>query len=190
MRRIPTLLTAVAAALLLAGCGLLTPVLPQAPQQPQTPQQQSGDPGAPDGDAPAGWAELAHCEGAPEEPWTWVDGFPAAEFDASGATADCGDLWRQGDGETFLNVTSYEISLDELDAFGDALVASGYEKLFDDFVPGTPSGESYYGARDYYLDGEHEHDFTRLAIEIYPSHTDDDKWTAYIDFLSPLTRQL
>ena len=78
----------------------------------------------------------------------------------------------------------------QLDDFGAALEASGYQKLFDNFIPGTPSGESYYGARDYYLDGISDGDFTRLAIEIYPASDDDTLWTAYIDYLSPLTRQL
>jgi hypothetical protein len=119
-----------------------------------------------------------------------VDGFPANEFDSSGATVDCGDTWPQDDGETFTNITAYEMTLDQLDGFGTALEASGYEKLFDDFVPGTPSGESYYGARDYYLDGSSDGDFTRVAIEIYPAVTDPDKWTAYIDYLSPETRKL
>ncbi|HWM33442.1 MAG TPA: hypothetical protein VNR36_04300 [Pseudolysinimonas sp.] len=185
MRRSLTLLTGGAAAVLLAGCALLTPLAPQQPPQPQT-----DPPATPAAGAPAGWEELPHCDGAPEEPWTWVDGFPAAEFEASGASADCGDVWVQDDGETFLNLTSYEMTLEQLDAFGGALEGSGYEKLFDDFTPGTPSGESYYGARDYYLDGEYQHAFTRLAIEIYPSHSADGAWTAYIDFLSPLTRRL
>ena len=60
------------------------------------------------------------------------------------------------------------MTVEQLDAFGAALEESGYEKLFDNFIPGTPSGESYYGARDYYLDGISDGAFTRLAIEIYP----------------------
>ena len=182
MRRTLTLMITAAVAMLLTGCSLLLPVLPQDPP--------TAEPTTPSAGAPAGWDQLVHCDGAPEEAWVWVEGFPAAEFDASGATPDCGDVWREDDGETFLNVTSYEMSLEQLDAFGDELIAAGYEKLFDDFVPGTPSGDTYYGARDYYLDGEYEHAFTRVAVEIYPSHTDENAWTAYIDYLSPLTRAL
>jgi len=186
MRRVlPLGSVALAAALLLGGCGLLpsAPVIP-TPAPP-------GQTDTPTTDAPAGWEALTHCDGAPEEPWVWVDGFPAAEFDASGAVADCGDIWPQEDGDTFAGIASYEISVEQLDAFGAELEASGYQKLFDDFVPGTPApGESYYGARDYYLDGVYEGDFTRLAIEIYPSHTDPENWTAYVDYLSPETRQL
>jgi hypothetical protein len=185
MRRVVTLgSVAVVAALLLGGCGLL----PSAPTI--DPPQTEGPTDAPTTGPPAGFEEFPHCEGAPEEPWVWVDGFPAGEFNSSGATADCGDTWPQDDGDTFVNITSYAMSVEQLDAFGVALEASGYQKLFDDFVPGTPSGESYYGARDYYLDGISDGDFTRLAIEIYPSTLDPAKWTAYIDYLSPLTRQL
>jgi hypothetical protein len=175
---------ALAAALMLGGCGLLPSTPTIDPPQTESPTD------APPAGAPAGFEEFPHCDGAPEEPWVWVDGFPAAEFDSSGATADCGDTWPQDDGDTFLNITSYAMSVEQLDAFGAALEASGYQKLFDDFVPGTPSGESYYGARDYYLDGISDGDFTRLAIEIYPSTADASMWTAYIDYLSPATRRL
>ncbi len=185
MRRVlPLGMAALAAALLLGGCGLL-PAVPAPPAPAPT-----GQTDAPVNGAPAGWETLPHCEGAPEEPWIWVDGFPAEEFDASGAVADCGDIWPQDDGDTFAGIASYEISVEQLDAFGTALEASGYQKLFDDFVPGTPSGESYYGARDYYLDGVSDGGFTRLAIEIYPSHSDPAQWTAYVDYLSPGTRAL
>lgn len=184
MRRpLIALLAGTATALLLAGCSLLQVPGPSQTQDPPAPTGGTGD-------APAGWETLTHCDGAPEEAWVWVEGFPADEYDSTGATLDCGDTWPQDDGETFVNITDYEITLEDLDEFGAALEASGYEKLFDDFVPGTPSGEDYYGARDYYLDGDYEGDFTRLAIEIYPSHTDPDQWTAYIDYLSPSTRAL
>jgi hypothetical protein len=175
---------AVAAALLLGGCSLLTPPTTGDPTSapPATEEPTTGP--------PAGWESFTHCDGAPEEPWVWVDGFPAAEFDASGATVDCGDTWPRDDGDTFVNITSFEMSLEQLDAFGAALEASGYQKLFDDFTPGTPSGESYYGARDYYLDGVSDGAFTRVAIEIYPAVTGTDDWTAYIDYLSPETRTL
>jgi hypothetical protein len=186
MRRpVPSVLIGASAALLLAGCGLLPTVVPPA-SDPAGPQATD----APAGEAPAGWAEFPQCEGGPGEDWVWVDGFPSDEFETAVGAPDCGDTWLQDDGETFLNITDYEITVDQLDAFGAALEASGYQKLFDDFVPGTPSGEEYYGARDYYLDGDYEGDFTRLAIEIYPSHSDPEQWTAYIDYLSPLTRQL
>ena len=82
------------------------------------------------------------------------------------------------------------MSVQQIDDFGAALEASGYQLLFDNFIPGTPSGESYYGARDFYLDGISDGDFTRLALEIYPASDDDTLWTAYIDYLSPLTREL
>jgi hypothetical protein len=173
-----------ATVLLLTGCSLLTQV--PTPDQTQDPPAPTGEPGG----APAGWETLTHCDGAPEDPWVWVEGFPADEYDSTGATFDCGDTWLQDDGENFVNVTDYEMTVDEIDAFGAALEASGYEKLFDNFIPGTPSGEDYYGARDYYLNGDYEDDFTRVAIEIYPSHTAADQWTAYIDYLSPETRQL
>ncbi|MEO5920684.1 MAG: hypothetical protein ABIQ01_06015 [Pseudolysinimonas sp.] len=174
---------AVAAAIILGGCSLLPSVPTIDPPQTESPTA------APTG-PPAGFEELAHCDGAPETPWVWVDGFPAAEFEASGATADCGDTWPQDDGETFVNITAYAMTVEQLDAFGAALEASGYEKLFDDFTPGTPSGESYYGARDYYLDGVSDGAFTRLAIEIYPTDASETTWTAYIDYLSPETRAL
>jgi hypothetical protein len=182
-RALPLGSAALAAALLLGGCTLL-PTVPSGPTSGPTETDE------PTTGAPAGWETFTHCDGAPEEPWVWVDGFPADEFDASGAAVDCGDTWPQDDGETFLNVTSYQMSVDELEAFGAALEASGYEKLFDNFVPGTPSGESYYGARDYYLDGVSDGPFTRLAIEIYPFDDAESAWTAYIDYLSPETRQL
>jgi hypothetical protein len=182
MRRLLSLgSVAVAAALVLGGCSLLPSTPTADPPQTEAPTEVG---------APAGFEEFDHCDGAPEEPWVWVDGFPADEFTASGATADCGDTWPQDDGETFVNITAYTMTLDQLDAFGAALEGSGYQKLFDDFVPGTPSGESYYGARDYYLDGVSDGDFTRLAIEIYPSTVDTTTWTAYIDYLSPETRNL
>jgi hypothetical protein len=167
--------------LLLSGC-VLFPLVPQ-PAPPENDR--------PPAEGPAGWAVLPHCVGGPNDDWVWVDGFPNEEFDASGATADCGDTWVESDGESFVDVTDLEITTEQLDALGAALEASGYENLFDDFVPGTPApGEDYYGARDYYLDGIADGDFTRLAIEIYPSHTDPSQWTAYMDFLSPLTRKL
>ena len=184
MRRAGSLmLIGAAASLVLGGCFLLpsgTPVTPTIPD----------DSPAPTG-APAGWAELPHCEGAPEEPWVFVDDFPSAAFDDTAADAECGDVWPQDDGETFVGVVDSAMTVDDLDEFGAALEAAGYEKLFDDFVPGTPSGEDYYGARDYYLDGVFDtEDFTRLAIEIYPSQSVTDQWTAYIDYLSPSTRLL
>ena len=187
MRRVLPLGSAVlAAALLLGGCGLLpgAPVIP-TPAPP-------GQTDTPAGEAPAGWETLEHCDGAPEHsPWVWVDGFPAAEFDASRAVPDCGDIWLQDDGETFAGIASFEISAAQLDEFGAALEGSGYQLLFDDFVPGTPAeGQTYYGARDFYLDGVYEGDFTRLAIEIYPSKVNPEQWTAYIDYLSPETRAL
>ncbi len=185
MRRIIPLGSAVlAAALLLGGCSLLPTVPTVDPPATDSPSD------TPSTDAPAGFEEFAHCDGAPEVPWVWVDGFPAAEFNSSGAIADCGDTWPQDDGDTFLNITAYSMSVQQLDDFGTALEDSGYQKLFDDFIPGTPSSESYYGARDYYLDGISDGAFTRLAIEIYPASDDDTLWTAYIDYLSPLTRQL
>ena len=175
---------ALAAALLLGGCGLVpgAPAIPTPAPPEQTDTPTTG--------APAGWEALPHCEDAPDVPWVWVDGFPAAEFDASRAVPDCGDVWPQADGETFVGIASYEISTAQLNEFGAALEASGYEKLFDDFVPGTPSGETYYGARDYYLYGVFEGAFTRLAVEIYPSHVNPEQWTAFIDYLSPETRLL
>ncbi len=188
MRRIIPLGSAVlAAALLLGGCGLLPSVPTIDPPATESPSDPSD---APTTGAPAGFEEFAHCDGAPEVPWAWVDGFPAAEFNASGAIADCGDTWPQDDGDTFLNITSYAMSSQQIDDFGAALEDSGYELLFDNFIPGTPSGEAYYGARDFYLDGISDGAFTRLAIEIYPASDDNTLWTAYIDYLSPLTRQL
>jgi hypothetical protein len=182
MRRVVSVgSAALAAALLLGGCGLLPIGGGPTPAPPATV--------APTG-PPAGWDTFTHCDGAPENPWVWVDGFPADAFDSTGATVDCGDTWPEDDGNTFVNITAYKLTLDQLNAFGTALEASGYEKLFDDFDPATPSGESYYGARDYYLDGVSDGDFTRVAIEIYPTVTGSDFWTAYIDYLSPETRKL
>jgi hypothetical protein len=167
----------------LGACSLLAPAVPTT----STHQQDPSD--SPQSGPPAGWASFDNCEGGPGVDWAWIDGFPADEFDSTGATADCGDTWPEDDGNTFIDVTAYAMTTDQIDEFGSALEASGYEKLVEDFDPTTPSGESYYGARDYYLDGISDGDFTRLAMEIYPG-AEAATWVVYIDYLSPLTRQL
>ena len=139
------------------------------------------------GDAPDGWATFANCDGGPNVDWVWVDGFPAEAFEQSGVDPVCGDVWPQPDGETFLGVAHYGLTAADLDAFETAILAAGYVRLWDDFDPTVE--QDYAGARDYYLDGVGDGDFTRLAVEIYANPL-DDAFTGYFDYLSPLTRDL
>jgi len=173
---------AVAAGALLVLSGCFAPIV-------QTPPTQTDEP---TGGAPAGWAEFEHCDGAPEDPWVWVDGFPSEAFEAAGVVPVCGDTWIEDDGENFVNVTHGAVTEADIDAIGAALEGMGYQALVDDFVPvaegATPE---YVGARDYYLDGDFEGDFTRLAIEIYSNGgAGTPTYVAYFDYLSPLTRAL
>jgi len=174
MRRFMTAAAAVLVVLGLTGC---FPPLPQ-------PTTTTVD--GPVADAPEGWAEFPHCEGGPDEDWVWVDDFPSAAFEASELRPVCGDTWVRPDGETFLGVAHYGLTVEDLDRFGGALEAEGYVALWDDFDP-TVARDSA-GARDYYLDGVGEGDFTRLAVEVYANG--DGSYTAYFDHLSPLTRDL
>ena len=179
-RSVRAVVVAAGALLLLSGC--FGPLLPLPPTQTDGPT--SG--------APAGWSEFEHCDGAPEDPWVWVDGFPADAFEAAGVEPFCGDTWIEDDGENFVNVTNGAVTEADLDAIGTALEGMGYQALVDDFVPvaegATPA---YVGARDYYLAGDFEGDFTRLAIEIYSNGgPGTPTYVAYFDYLSPLTRAL
>jgi hypothetical protein len=168
------------AVLALSGC-----FLPMSPVSPTG----TGDPVV---EAPAGWAEFPHCEDAPDDAWVWIDGFPAEAFEAAGVEVECGDTWIEDDGENFLNVTSYSVTEADLDALGAQLEALGYELLVDEFVPVAENAvRDYAGARDYYLRGAFEGDFTRMAIEIYANGgAGTPTYVAYFDYLSPLTREL
>ena len=137
------------------------------------------------------WQELPACGVPGTIPWVLVDDFPVAELTGAQLSADCGDIWTgDADGDAFAGIMVDPATQEQIDALGAALAASGYELLVDDFDPAAPSGEAYWGARDYYLDGEYDGDFTRAALEIYPSPETDGAWTVYFDFEAPSTRAL
>lgn len=120
-----------------------------------------------------------------------VDGFPTSQLERSGIVPNCGDIWTRENGERFANLTSLETTEAQLNDFGAELEASGYSKLYDDFAPAAPGPPAVLvGARDYYLDGVHTGDFTRVAIEIYANGKNPQTYTAFIDFLSPETQAL
>jgi hypothetical protein len=173
MRGLPFLLPL---GVLLAGCTLV------AGEPTETPVASSSD---------FSWDAFPHCPGGPETDWVRVAGFPTAEIEATEIRPDCGDTWTTDGGEHFTNVTALAVTDTQLDAFGVELSGSGYDKLVDDFQPADAGGPAVLvGARDYYLDGIHDGDFTRVAIEIYSNGTDPQTYTAFIDYLSPETRAL
>lgn len=174
-------MAAIGMSVLLALTGCFPPVL-SAPHSAAPTATPAGSA------APSGWAQFPHCSGAPNDPWVWVDDYPIEAFDAAGIAPICADTWVEADGETFLGVMHPHLTLDDIDALGAGLEDLGYVALVDDFDP-TAALNAYAGARDYYLDGSHGDDFTRLAIEIYVNPVGGG-FTAYIDFLSPQTRAL
>lgn len=137
-------------------------------------------------EGPEGWTDFPSCEAGPRDDYVWVDGFPSTELASTGIDPDCGDTWIEPDGDNFMNVTDYSLSAAQLDALEAALVASGWEKKWDDFVPATGPDRvlQSVGARDFYRDGD-----TRLfAVEIY--YNGSNSYTAYLDYHSPETRAL
>lgn len=175
MWRLVLLLPAVA---LLTGCTILA--------EDPVPR-----PSASTGAESSGWEQFPHCPEGPQTDWVLVDGFPAAELEGAGIVPDCGDTWARDNGEHFVNVTALEATEEQLDDLGEWLERSGYVELFDDFVPALPGPPAALaGARDFYLDGVHDGDFTRVAIEIYSNGVDPQTYTAFIDYLSPETRAL
>lgn len=138
-------------------------------------------------DGPDGWTEFPSCEAGPRDDFQWVDGIPSEELDSAGIDPDCGDTWIEQDGDSFMNVTDYSLTEEQLTSLGDALVASGWEKKYDDFVAATATtGQVGVGARDYYT----SNDDVKFAIEIYNNGTDPVSYTAYFDLHSPSTRAL
>jgi len=167
-------------ALFLSSCVLLPSIVNEATQHGPVNDR-------PAADGPEGWTEFPSCEGGPRDDFIWVDGIPSAELDAAGIGPDCGDTWIEEDGDSFMNVTDYSLTEEQLDALGDALIASGWEKKYDDFVPATATtGQVGVGARDYYT----SNDDVKFAIEIYNNGTDPVSYTAYLDYHSPSTRAL
>jgi hypothetical protein len=173
--------TAVSVALALTCLGALTScaLVPLLPKPVHTRESTAG---------PDGWENFPGCPGGPKDQYVWVEGFPYQELEEAGMRPACGDTWIEDDGEHFIDVLVPDMTEAQLEEFGEALVASGYEKKWDDFVPAVSSSEpkAGVGARDFYLPDLE----TRVAIEIYHNGTDPITYTAYIDYLSPLTREL
>jgi hypothetical protein len=165
----------------MSGCALISQVAQDSARQPPMPLVDSVD----------DWESFPHCPGGPETEWRLVDGFPVKALEAAGLAPECGDSWADDEGEHFENVTEFRIDEDGIAALGDALVAVGYVELWNDFAP-APDGAAAapVGAMDFYLDGLHEGDFTRLAIELYANGGSPQSYTAFIDYLSPETRAL
>jgi hypothetical protein len=140
---------------------------------------------------PTGWTEFPHCPAGPNDDWIWIEGFPAEALEEAGIEPKCGDTWIEADGDSFENVTVSDLSDADLAALDAELTSAGWVKLWDDFVPAEPRAiPAPVGARDYYLDGVTDGDFTRLAIELYGNGTDPVTYIGYIDYLSPETRAL
>jgi hypothetical protein len=133
---------------------------------------------------PEGWEVFASCEGGPRDDYVWIDGFPSTELESAGVNPDCGDTFIKSDGDSFMDVADYSLTVDQLNAIEAALVASGWEKKWDDFDPLAASGAA--GARDFYRDNDQR----LVAIEIYRNPSSSVSFTAYIDYHSPETRAL
>lgn len=179
VRVVAAAITAAVAVCSLSSCVLLPSIVDEVSQNGPVNDR-------PVVDGPVGWTEFPSCEGGPRDDFVWVDGIPSEEIDAAGIVPECGDTWIEADGDSFVGVAEYALTDAQLDALDAALVASGWELKYDDFVAATASSPSELaGARDYYLDDE-----TKLAIEIYNNATNPITYTAYIDFHSPATRAL
>jgi hypothetical protein len=183
VRTIIAAVIAIVAGTVLSSCALLPQLL------------SGGEPAENDRvavDAPDGWATLEHCPAGPNDDWVWVEGYPNVALEDAGIVPSCGDTWIEDDGENFESIQVSAVPESALDELGASLSELGYESLFDDFaaVPDGSASRGGVGARDYYLDGAYEGDFTRVAVEIYHEGGDPSTYTAYIDFLSPGTRAL
>jgi len=166
---------------LLAGCFYLPISVPLTPLGDDDPDDTDDAEVSESLPGPEGWRQFDHCNGGPNEDYVWVEGIPAEQIMASGIEPTCGDVWFQDDGDHFVNVTDFEVTIDELDALRDALLAEGWEMPVEEFT-----GADLY-ARDFYLDDSYD---TRLAIELYRNPMGGGSYTAYLDYLSPLTRAL
>ncbi|MGB4136690.1 MAG: hypothetical protein WA971_09005 [Microbacterium sp.] len=193
-RRLALATTAVALTLSLSGC--LYALIPE-PGQGSGPAPESvapkdeattatDEPVTPTGTVD--WTSLPTCDDEGAMPWRLLDGFPAGIVDAVGLQPGCGDIWMPP-GDAAIASTGFDpVTTEAIDRLGAGLTNAGYELLFDDFDPESASGEEYYGARDFYLNGEYEGDYTRTSLEIYPSDSASGQWTVFLDFDSPATR--
>ncbi|UNK69639.1 hypothetical protein [Microbacterium sp. H1-D42] len=174
------LLIPVLAALSIALTGCLAAMIADA----------SEDAPHPASTADGNWSELAPCDLEGTAPWILVEDFPTEVVDATGLVPECGDIWTDAGRPVFASIVLDRVSTAQIDSIRSALVAADYDLLVDDFDPTAPSGDEYYGALDFYLDGVSEGDFTRVALEIYPSPSTDDAWMMFFDFESPSVRAL
>ncbi|WP_353111947.1 hypothetical protein [Microbacterium sp.] len=192
MARIPIRRLAVApvlAALALSLSGCLWAAIPSeyigfadADEETSTPDsepQAAGD-----------WNVLPSCEVDDATAWVLLDDFPRKQVEDAELFPVCGDIWHPLGEEAFASIALDSVGVDQLEEMGSLLEDAGYELSFDDFDPEASSDEGYYGARDYYLNGDDSPGFTRVALEIYPSDEEPGEWTVYVDYLAPSTREL
>ncbi len=167
----------------LSGCLFLPPIsIPLTDRNDDDPDDSDDDPAADDElPGPEGWRAFDHCSGGPDDDYVWVEGIPTTAIDEAGIEPSCGAVWFQDDGDHFVNVTDYEVTIEELDALRDLLLAEGWQMPVEEF-----KGPDLY-ARDFYLGDDLD---TRLAIELYRNPLGGGSYTAYMDYLSPLTRAL
>jgi hypothetical protein len=165
----------------LSGCAILAPFLVSG-QEPNPAKHRSTSGGIAKGDLPGpdGWKLFDHCAGAPDYDYTFVEGLPYEQLEEAAIVPDCGDVWKQDDGRHFLNVTSYAVTVKQLDALRGALIDQGWDETVSE-----TKGDVLV-ARDYYLGDDN---LTRFAIELY-LNSDGTTYTAYMDYLSPATRLL
>ena len=166
----------------LSGCFLIPINIPIGTHNDDDPNDADDDPTADEAlPGPEGWRSFDHCSGGPNEDYVWIEGLPTESIDDSGIDPSCGDVWFQDDGDHFVNVTDYAVTIEELDALRDLLVDEGWSMEVEEF-----KGIDLY-ARDFYLGEDLD---TRLAIELYRNSPLGPTYTAYIDYLSPSTRDL
>jgi predicted small lipoprotein YifL len=179
--RLSSVVAAAALVVSISGCGILLPLVnPDRVVNPGTERTESGGVAESDLPGPEGWKLFDHCAGAPKYDYTFVEGFPYEQLEFAEIVPVCGDVWKQDDGRHFVNVTTYSVTVQQLNTLRSALQVEGWDETVNDVE------NDVLVARDYYLGDD---GLTRFAIELY-LNPDGETYTAYMDYLSPETRTL
>jgi hypothetical protein len=180
-RAVMVVITAAAAAALLAGCVPL-PFLPQPPSQPQ--------PQAPlTSEAPAGWETFEPCDTS--DAWVWVDGFPAAQFEAAGLTPECGGTYVDPDLPTYTSVADRSVTIGQLDELRSLLEADGYAETASTFeAPGPATEPGLVGTWQLERNLDDPDAYEVIYIVNFWRGGDPDALESFLDYESPGTRAL